>query len=65
MTITIIGFANHLDYEKWNNHQRKEATNPVFHAMGQFFGMSELFVQTHKFFEQSFIYYGEHPDLMR
>lgn len=26
----IIGSAKNLDYEKWNNHQRKKATNPVF-----------------------------------
>lgn len=61
----IIGFANHLDYEKWNNHQRKESTSPVFTVMGQFFGLPNLFARTHEFFEKSLIYYGDRPDLMR
>lgn len=61
----IVGFANHLDYEKWNNHQRKKSTSPVFRVMGQFFGLPNLFSRTHEFFEQSLIYYGERPDLMR
>nr|AYP67529.1 RNA-dependent RNA polymerase [Manly virus] len=61
----IIGFANHLDYEKWNNHQRRNATSPVFTVMGRFFGLPNLFSRTHEFFENSLIYYGERPDLMR
>ncbi|UYL95545.1 MAG: RNA-dependent RNA polymerase [Nanning Rhabd tick virus 1] len=60
----IIGFSNHLDYEKWNNHQRKTSTSPVFKVMGQFFGLPNLFARTHEFFEKSLIYYGERPDLM-
>ncbi|AJG39138.1 RNA-dependent RNA polymerase [Tacheng Tick Virus 3] len=60
----VVSFANHLDYEKWNNHQRKKSTFPVFKVMGQFLGMPNLFAQTHDFFEQSFVYYGERPDLM-
>lgn len=59
-----IGIANHLDYEKWNNAQRKTATDPVFKVMGQFFGMANLFTRTHEFFEQSLIYYKDRPDLM-
>lgn len=59
-----IGVANHLDYEKWNNHQRKEATDPVFRVIGQFFGLPNLFVRTHEFFEKSLIYYIDRPDLM-
>lgn len=59
-----IGVANHLDYEKWNNHQRKEATNPVFVVMGKFFGLPKLFERTHEFFEKSLIYYKDRPDLM-
>nr|UYL95634.1 MAG: RNA-dependent RNA polymerase [Tongren Rhabd tick virus 3] len=61
---TSVTFANHLDYEKWNNHQRKEATDPVFRVMGQFLGLPELFTRTHEFFQKSLIYYGERPDLM-
>lgn len=59
-----IGIANHLDYEKWNNAQRKTATDPVFKVMGEFFGMSNLFTRTHDFFEQSLVYYKDRPDLM-
>lgn len=32
-----IGPVNQLDYQKWNNHQRKEATSPTFKVIGQFF----------------------------
>nr|WAK77216.1 MAG: RNA-dependent RNA polymerase [Rhabdoviridae sp.] len=62
---TSITFANHLDYEKWNNHQRKEATDPVFKVMGQFLGLPDLFTRTHEFFQKSLIYYGDRPDLMK
>lgn len=59
-----IGIANHIDYEKWNNHQRLESNGPVFRVMGQFFGLPHLFERTHEFFQQSWIYYGERPDLI-
>ncbi|UOX72918.1 RNA-dependent RNA polymerase [Wenzhou Rhinolophus pusillus ledantevirus 1] len=60
-----ICIANHIDYEKWNNHQRKEATGPVFKVMGQFLGFPNLIYRTHEFFEQSLIYYNGRPDLMQ
>lgn len=59
-----IGIANHIDYEKWNNHQRLESNGPVFRVMGQFFGLPNLFERTHEFFQKSLIYYGDRPDLM-
>lgn len=59
-----IGIANHVDYEKWNNHQRKEANDPVFRVMGQFLGFPNLITRTHEFFEKSLIYYIDRPDLM-
>lgn len=59
-----IGIANHVDYEKWNNHQRKESNGPVFRVMGQFLGYPHLIERTHEFFEKSFIYYKDRPDLM-
>lgn len=58
-----VTIANHIDYNKWNNFQRKEATSPVFKVLGQFFGMENLFSRTHEFFEQSLIYYRDRPDL--
>lgn len=59
-----VTIANHVDYSKWNNHQRKEANNPVFRVMGQFVGMPELFCRTHEFFESALYYYRDRPDLM-
>ncbi|UZC34538.1 RNA-dependent RNA polymerase [jopcycgri virus 1] len=59
-----ITIANHIDYEKWNNHQRKESNAPIFKVMGQFLGYPNLFVRTHEFFESSLIYYNMRGDLM-
>ncbi|AJR28526.1 polymerase [Carajas virus] len=59
-----VCFANHIDYEKWNNHQRKESNGPVFRVMGQFLGYPRLIERTHEFFEKSLIYYNNRPDLM-
>lgn len=61
-TVTI---ANHLDYTKWNNHQRAEANNPVFKVMGQFLGYPNLFTRSHEIFQKSLIYYKDRPDLMQ
>ncbi|EJY57425.1 AAEL017355-PA [Aedes aegypti] len=60
-----VNYANHLDYSKWNNHQRGEANDPVFRVMGQFLGLPNLLVRTHEFFGKSLIYYKDRPDLMR
>ncbi|AGY14297.1 RNA-dependent RNA polymerase [Fikirini virus] len=61
---TQVCIANHIDYEKWNNHQRKRATGPVFIVMGQFLGFPKLIYRTHEFFESSWVYYNARPDLM-
>jgi len=50
----IISFANHIE---GNNHQRPEAIDPVFKVMGEFFGLPNLLIRTHEFFQKSFIYY--------
>lgn len=63
-TYDNICIANHIDYEKWNNHQRHEANGPVFKVMGQFLGYPNLILRTHEFFQKSFIYYNGRPDLM-
>lgn len=60
-----ITFSNHIDYEKWNNHQRGESVNPVFKVMGDFFGLPLLFVRTHEFFSKALIYYSGRPDLVQ
>lgn len=59
-----VTIANHIDYEKWNNHQRGDANNPVFTVMGKFLGYPNLITRTHEFFEKSLIYYNQRPDLM-
>nr|WCD55366.1 MAG: polymerase [Adumi ohlsrhavirus] len=60
-----ITIANHIDYEKWNNFQRFDATAPVFLVLGKFFGLPNLFLRTHEFFQDSLIYYRDRPDLMK
>ncbi|AJR28317.1 polymerase [Parry Creek virus] len=60
----FVSIANHIDYEKWNNHQRKESNYYVFRVMGQCFGLPNLFTRTHEFFEKSLIYYPQRADLM-
>ncbi|AEG25349.1 polymerase [Vesiculovirus jurona] len=62
---SAISIANHIDYEKWNNHQRRTSNEPVFKVMGQFLGYPNLISRTHEFFEKSLIYYNGRPDLMR
>lgn len=57
--------TNSIDYSKWNNHQRAEATDPVFRVMGQFFGFPNLFTRTHEIFQKSAIYYKDRPDLFK
>ncbi|AJR28310.1 polymerase [Aruac virus] len=57
-----ISIANHIDYEKWNNHQRYESNHPVFKVMGQFLGYPNLISRTHEFFQKSWIYYAGRAD---
>ncbi|ACU65444.1 RNA-dependent RNA polymerase [Drosophila obscura sigmavirus 10A] len=61
---TQICIANHFDYEKWNNHQRKESNGPIFRVMGQFLGYPSLIERTHEFFEKSWIYYKDRADCL-
>ncbi|CAH17548.1 large polymerase protein [Isfahan virus] len=62
---SAVCIANHIDYEKWNNHQRKRSNEPIFKVMGQFLGFPNLISRTHEFFEKSLIYYNGRPDLMK
>nr|AXF38754.1 MAG: RNA-dependent RNA polymerase [Shelduck rhabdovirus] len=61
---TSLTVSNHLDYSKWNNHQRKESNKYVFEVMGKFLGYPNLISRTHEFFEKSLIYFCNRPDLM-
>ncbi|UAU42847.1 polymerase [Boteke virus] len=64
-TYDSITIANHIDYSKWNNHQRKESNKYVFRVMGQFMGYPLLFERTHEFFEKSLIYYAGDRSLLK
>lgn len=59
-----ITYSDHIDYQKWNNHQRGDANNPTFRVMGQFLGYPKLIERTHEFFEKSWIYYTGRSDLL-
>ncbi|AJR28401.1 polymerase [Klamath virus] len=63
-TYESITISNHLDYSKWNNHQRYESNCHVFKVMGQFLGYPNLISRTHEFFKRSLIYFINRPDLM-
>ncbi|WGC86349.1 MAG: RNA polymerase [Bat tupavirus BS2] len=60
-----ITISNHLDYSKWNNHQRLQSNQYVFEVMGAFLGYPNLIKRTHEFFQKSLIYFVNRPDLMR
>ncbi|WAD86935.1 polymerase [Tupavirus incomtus] len=60
----LITISNHLDYSKWNNHQRLESNVHVFRVMGEFLGYPNLIARTHEFFRESLVYFINRPDLM-
>nr|URZ95416.1 L protein [Shanxi Armigeres subalbatus rhabdovirus] len=57
-----ITYANHIDYEKWNNHQRDEAVGPVFTVLDKLYGLNNFFRRTHHFFKDCAVYYPERPE---
>ncbi|ABV03821.1 polymerase [Lyssavirus caucasicus] len=64
MDYSRVTYAFHLDYEKWNNHQRMESTKDVFSVLDKVFGLERVFSRTHEFFQKSWIYYSERSDLI-
>lgn len=56
-----ITFSNHLDYQKWHNHQRLESTEAVFKVIDRALGYKDLISQTHKIFKNFLIYYARAP----
>lgn len=60
-----LTFSNHLDYEKWNNHQREASTKSVFAVIDKAFGYKNLVSRTHEFFEKSLIYHASSPHLFK
>ncbi|DAZ87761.1 TPA_asm: L protein [Sphaeridiorhabdovirus 3] len=59
-----ISYAEHFDYEKWNNHQRYESTAPIFKVMDKAFGFKNLIARTHEIFQKSFVYFANKPEHM-
>ncbi|AVM87309.1 L protein [Wenling dimarhabdovirus 8] len=53
-----LSFMIHLDFEKWNNHQRHDATAPIFRVIDKCYTWTNVIARTHEFFEASFIYYA-------
>ncbi|AJR28289.1 polymerase [Kwatta virus] len=60
-----ITYANHMDYTKWNNHQRGAINNGIFEVMGKFLGYPNLIKRTHEIFEKSTIYYAGDRSLLK
>nr|QQL94329.1 RNA-dependent RNA polymerase [Kenyan potato cytorhabdovirus] len=48
-----------LDFEKWNGHMRKSMTHGVFTAIGELFGLADLYNMTYDLFSQSFYYLAD------
>ncbi|DBA37110.1 TPA_asm: L [Phyllostachys alphacytorhabdovirus 1] len=48
-----------LDFEKWNGHMRKESTYGVFQALGELFGMPNLYNVTYDLFRESYFYLAD------
>ncbi|DBA37145.1 TPA_asm: L [Pogostemom alphacytorhabdovirus 2] len=48
-----------LDFEKWNGHMRKEMTKGVFTAIGELFGLPELYNSTYDLFSQCYYYLAD------
>ncbi|AJR28363.1 polymerase [Curionopolis virus] len=60
----MITIADHIDYEKWNNHQREESNRSIFQVMDKFLGYNNLISRTHQVFQQSWIYYAGRSDML-
>ncbi|DBA36997.1 TPA_asm: L [Cynara alphacytorhabdovirus 1] len=54
-----------LDFEKWNGHMRKESTGPTFTALGELFGLPNLYLNTYDIFESSYYYLADGSYLPR
>ncbi|DBA36849.1 TPA_asm: L [Argyranthemum gammacytorhabdovirus 1] len=54
--VTIIV---NIDFEKWNLNFRKETTFPLFEAIGDLYGMENLYNRTYDIFQNSLIYLAD------
>ncbi|DBA37095.1 TPA_asm: L [Ocimum alphacytorhabdovirus 1] len=48
-----------LDFEKWNGHMRQDMTHGVFTAIGELFGLPNLYNATYDLFSRSFYYLAD------
>ncbi|DBA36953.1 TPA_asm: L [Artemisia alphacytorhabdovirus 3] len=48
-----------LDFEKWNGHMRKEMTLGVFTALGDLFGLTEVYNVTYDIFKSCYYYLAD------
>ncbi|DBA36945.1 TPA_asm: L [Artemisia alphacytorhabdovirus 2] len=48
-----------LDFEKWNGHMRKEMTSGVFTALGDLFGLTEIYNVTYDIFRDCYYYLAD------
>ncbi|UTN00444.1 putative viral polymerase [Hyptis latent virus] len=48
-----------LDFEKWNGHMRKSMTSGVFTAMGDLFGLQDIFNVTYDIFSECYYYLAD------
>ncbi|QBS46636.1 replicase [Raspberry vein chlorosis virus] len=48
-----------LDFEKWNGHMRKEMTSGVFTALGDLFGLTEIYNVTYDIFKECYYYLAD------
>nr|AVM87284.1 L protein [Beihai dimarhabodovirus 1] len=60
-----VTYAYHIDYEKWNNHQRYESTAPIFQVIDKALGFSNLITRTHEIFQNCLVYHANSPHLFR
>ena len=56
--------TNHIDYEKWNNHQRYKSTAPVFTVMGKIYGLPRLLERTHLLYQECLVNFADRVDLL-
>ncbi|DBA36895.1 TPA_asm: L [Fraxinus gammacytorhabdovirus 2] len=54
--VTIIV---NIDFEKWNLNFRRETTHPLFQAIGDLYGLDQLYNRTYDIFENSYIYLAD------
>ncbi|DBA36879.1 TPA_asm: L [Cypripedium gammacytorhabdovirus 1] len=58
-TFKDVTIVVNIDFEKWNLNFRRETTFPLFEAIGDLYGLSNLYNRTYDIFENSIIYLAD------